>query len=63
MLIITILIVVLGVGESVLPAWTAYVSCSIIVLDCIVMIILANTICRKPDIAEDEKAEELQDGR
>ena len=47
MLIITALIFVMAIGASVLPASFAHVSMGIVILDCIVMIILANTICKK----------------
>lgn len=47
MLIITLLILVMGVGESILPAWIAYVFLGVVLTDCFVLIILANTICKK----------------
>ena len=47
MFIVTALILVMVLGELVLPAWFAYVSLGIITMDCIVVVILANTICKK----------------
>lgn len=47
MLVITILILITAVGETFLPAWFVYVCLGIILTDCAVMIILANTICKK----------------
>ena len=34
-------------GQALLPAWVAYAFLGFIIADCIVMIILANTICKK----------------
>ena len=45
--IIAILILIMTVGEEILPAYFAYISLAIIILDSIVMIVLANTICKK----------------
>jgi len=47
MAVIAILILVMGLFESMLPADFAYVSIGIIVVDCVVIIILGNTVCRK----------------
>ena len=47
MLSISILIFVMGVLESILPAFTAYVAVGIILLDIVIMIVLVNTICKK----------------
>ena len=47
LLIVTILILVMGIGEVILPAWFSYVSLGIIIADCAIMIILSNTICKK----------------
>ena len=47
MFVITILIFVMAMWESVLPASFAYVGLAVILIDCAVMIILANTICKK----------------
>lgn len=34
-------------GQTFLPAWVAYAFLGFIIADCIVMIILANTICKR----------------
>lgn len=47
LLIMTILILFMGLGELVLPAWFAHVALGIMIVDGIVMIILSNTICKK----------------
>ena len=47
MAVITVLIFIMAIGESVLPAFFAYVFLAVVVIDCIVMIVLANTICKK----------------
>ncbi len=47
MLVITILIFILAVGEEVLPAVTVYIFMTIVIIDCIAMIILMNTLCKK----------------
>ena len=47
LLILTILHLVMVLGELALPAWFAYVSLGIIIVDYIVMIILSYTICKK----------------
>ena len=47
MSVITGAIFVLGKWEEVLPASFAYISLAIILIDCTVMIILLNTICKK----------------
>ena len=47
MLLITVLILVMLLGEAVLPASFAYVTLGAILVDCVVMIVLANTICKK----------------
>ena len=45
--IIDIVVLAMILGEAILPAWTAYVVLAIILLDCLAIIILANTICKK----------------
>lgn len=45
--VITLLILVMAIGEAVLPAAFVYIFLFIIVADCILVIILANTICKK----------------
>ena len=46
-LIITLMILAMGIWETVLPASFATVFLVVTVTDCIVMITLANTICRR----------------
>ena len=46
-LIITLMILAMGIWETVLPASFATVFLVVTVTDCIVIIILANTICRR----------------
>lgn len=46
-LFISALILVMELFEDILPASFAYIAICVIIADCIVMIILANTICRK----------------
>jgi len=47
MTLITIMIFVMTVWESVLPATFAKIFVAITVLDCIAIVVLANTICKK----------------
>ncbi len=47
MAVITVFILVMAVGEDILPAETASVSGVITVADIVVMMVLANTICKK----------------
>ena len=47
MSVITVLVFVMAIGESVLPAFFAYVFLAAVIIDCVVMIVLANTICKK----------------
>lgn len=47
MAVIAVLILIMGLFEDVLPADFAYVSLGIIVIDCLIIIIVSNTICRK----------------
>ncbi len=44
--IITVMILVMAIGEAVLPAVFAYVFLAVTVIDCIVIIVLTNTICK-----------------
>ncbi len=46
-LIITLMILAMVIWFSVLPAWFAAVFLVVVVIECIVIIILANTMCRK----------------
>ena len=45
--IVAVLFYLIAILESVLPAYFAYIALAIIILDCICIIILANTICKK----------------
>lgn len=47
MAVIAILIFIMVIGESVLPAAFAYVFLAITIVDCVILIILVNTICKK----------------
>ena len=47
MSIISILILIMGLFESVLPAFFVYIALGIIVVDVVVIIILENTLCKK----------------
>lgn len=46
-LMIDVLILIMLLGENVLPAWSAYVGAGVIILDAIFMIIFGNFRCRK----------------
>ena len=47
MLVISLLVLAMGVLESVLPASFAYVALGIILADAVAMVVLTNTICKK----------------
>lgn len=47
MSVIAILLLIMGLLESVLPAFFVYISLGIILVDVVVILILGNTICRK----------------
>lgn len=47
MSVITLLIFAMAQWEEVLPASFAYIFLAIILVDCVVMIVLLNTICKK----------------
>ena len=47
MSVITLLIFVMGIGMDVIPYYFAYVTLAIVLIDCVVMLILMNTICKK----------------
>jgi len=47
MLVITAFILVMAIGEAVLPAVVAHVFGAVTIIDCLIMIILMNTICKK----------------
>ena len=44
---ISILILISTIGQEILPAYFAYIFLAIIIVDCILIIVLANTICKK----------------
>ena len=46
-LIISVLILIMGIFEDKLPASFAYIAIGIILIDCVIMIILSNKICKK----------------
>ena len=46
MLVITLLILIMAIGQNTLPAAMAYVFGAITLLDCGVMMVLANSICK-----------------
>lgn len=46
MAVIAILILVMGLFEDMLPASFAFISLGIIIVDCIVTIIVSNTVCK-----------------
>lgn len=47
MAVIAILILVMGLFEDMLPASFAFISLGIIIVDCIVTIVVSNTVCKK----------------
>ena len=47
MSVLAILLLIMGLLESVLPAFFIYISLGIILVDVVVMTILGNTICKK----------------
>ncbi|MCM1120457.1 MAG: DUF3784 domain-containing protein [bacterium] len=47
MAVITVLVLVMGLFEDVLPASFAYISLGIVVVDCLVIVIVNHTICKK----------------
>ena len=47
MSIISILILIMGLFENVLPAFFVYIALGIILVNVVVIIILGNTLCRK----------------
>ena len=44
--VITVMIFVMTLWETILPAWIAYVFLIIVIIDCIAMIVLASTTCK-----------------
>ena len=47
MALITVLLLVSALLMDVLPAWFGYVQTGIILADCVTILILANTVCKK----------------
>ena len=47
MAVISILILIMELFEDVLPVSFVYISMGIILIDCLVIIIVSNTICKK----------------
>lgn len=47
MVIIAVLFFIMGLLENVLPFYFAYISLGVIIVDVVVIIIVANTACRK----------------
>ncbi len=45
--VIAVLILVMGLFEDVLPAGFAYISLGVVGVDCLVIIIVSHTICKK----------------
>ena len=45
--VIALLVLVMAIGEEILPAAFAYIFLAVTLLDCVVIIILMNTICKK----------------
>lgn len=45
--VITVLLLIQALFLEVLPAWFAYLSAGIVLADCVTIIILSNTICKK----------------
>lgn len=47
MLVITVMILIMTLWQDVLPAAFAYIFLGVVITDCVVMIVLANTVCKK----------------
>lgn len=47
MAVISVMILVMALGASVLPAYFSVIFAAIVFADCITVIVLANTICKK----------------
>jgi len=45
--VIAVLLLIMAVGEAVLPASFAHLFLIVTVIDCVVIIVLANTICKR----------------
>ncbi len=47
MSVITALVLAMAIWEEILPAVFAYIFLAIALIDCVVMIVLLNTVCKK----------------
>ena len=47
MAVVAVLILTMGIFEDVLPAGFAYIALGIIMIDCIAVILVGNTKCKK----------------
>ena len=47
MAIIAVLVFVMGIFENVLPASFAAISLIIVMIDIVIMLVIANTVCKK----------------
>ena len=47
MSVITVLVLVMAIWEAILPAVFAYIFLAITLIDCVVMIVLMNTVCKR----------------
>ena len=47
MAVLTVMLGIMGLGMDVLPAAFAYIFVAVTIIDCVVMIVLCNTICKK----------------
>ena len=45
--VITTILMIMALGATTLPASTAYIFLAVVIIDCVVMIILMETICKK----------------
>ena len=47
MSVITVLVLVMAIWEEIMPAVFAYIFLAITLIDCVVMIVLMNTVCKR----------------
>lgn len=47
MSVITVLLLVMAIWKEILPAAFAYIFFAIILIDCVVMVVLMNTVCKR----------------
>lgn len=47
MSVIAVLLLVMAIWEEILPAAFAYITLAIVLIDCLLMIVLMNTVCKK----------------